>query len=187
MKFRPLTRDEANAVVAAWHRHHKPVRQMMFAIAACVGDGIAGVAIVEWPKAEAFGDGVVREITRVATPNRARCTRPDGACSALATACWRSAREQGVRRMVTYTRADETGTSYRAAGFVPTAIVDGRRWDGVNKPGRWLPGLYEPTTEVVDRVRWEIGPAAAPPLKFTPFCPRCGAYQVGGRCQRCAR
>lgn len=161
MILRPLTLKQVNAVVAAWHRHHKPVRQMMFAIGAFVGEGLAGAAIVEWPKAEAFGTGIVREITRVVTPNRARCTRPDGACSALSRACWRSAAAQGVRRMVTYTRIDEAGASYRAAGFVPTAIIKGRDWDNKNKPGRWLPGLYQPTTETIDRVRWEIGPDAA--------------------------
>lgn len=166
MNLRPLTRDEANAVVSAWHRHHKPVRQMMFAVAACVGQGIAGVAIVEWPKAEAFGTGIVRELTRVATPNRARCTRPSNAVSFLAAACWRSVREQGVRRFVTYTRIDESGASYRAAGFVPTAIVRGRPHDNSNHPGRWLPGLYEPSTEIVDRVRWEIGPDAAPAIRL---------------------
>lgn len=29
-------------------------------------------------------------------------------------------------------------------------------WDGGNKADRWLPGLYVPTTEIVDRVRWEV-------------------------------
>jgi len=62
----------------------------------------------------------------------------------------------GVRRMVSYTRADEHGTCYRAAGWKPVATVDGRGWTTGNKAARWLPGLYEPTTEIVDRMRWEI-------------------------------
>ena len=164
MIMRPLRRDEANAVISAWHRHHKPVRQCIFAVGAFMGVGIVGVAIVEWPKAPALGNGTTYEITRVATPNRARCTRPDGACSALARACWRSCSAIGVRRLVTYTRIDETGASYRAAGFVATARVSGRQWAGVNKPGRWLPGLFEPSTETIDRVRWEIGPDAPPSM-----------------------
>lgn len=157
MTLRPINRDEANAVIAAFHRHHKPIRQMRFAVAA-IDDrgGVRGVAVVEWPKAAALCDGLTFEISRIATPNRARCTRPDSACSMLAAACWRSLRALGARRLVTYTRADESGASYRAAGFVAVARVSGREWDGVNKPGRWLPGLYEPSTEVVDRVRWEI-------------------------------
>jgi len=29
--------------------------------------------------------------------------------------------------------------------------------------------------------------AAKPPEKFTPFCPKCHAYMVGGMCPRCKR
>lgn len=161
MTLRPLTRDEANAVVSAWHRHHKPVLAGLLYVGAFVGNGCAGVAICERPKAQALCNGVTWELTRVATPNRARCTRPDNACSMLARGCWRAAAAVGVRRLVTYTRVDESGASYRAAGFVPVALVKGREWAGINKPGRWLPGLYVPATEVVDRVRWELGPDSA--------------------------
>jgi hypothetical protein len=163
--LRPLNRDEVNAVIEAWHRHHDPIRQMRFAVGAFVGDGLRGVAVVEWPKAAALANGVTFEISRVATPNRARCTRPDGACSALAAACWRSLAALGARRLVTYTRQDESGASYRAAGFVATARVVGREWSGINKPGRWLPGFYDPSTEIIDRIRWEIGPDRAPSVR----------------------
>ena len=67
----------------------------------------------------------------------------------------------GARRCVSYTRADERGTCYRAAGWVATALVDGREHTTGNRALRWLPGLYAPSTEIVDRVRWEIGPDAA--------------------------
>jgi hypothetical protein len=166
--LRPLTRDQANAVVSAWHRHHKPVLAGFLYVGAFVeGGGVAGVAIVERPKAAGLCNGTTWEITRVATPNRARCCAwPDNACSMLTRGCWRAAAALGVRRMVTYTRVDESGASYRAAGFVPVARIKGREWAGVNKPGRWLPGLYEASTEIVDRVRWEIGPDAAPAIRI---------------------
>lgn len=80
---------------------------------------------------------------------------------ARARAAWRCAEAQGVHRLISYTRVDEPGTCYRAAGWVAVALVDGREWDTGNKADRWLPGLYQPTTETVDRVRWEIGPSAA--------------------------
>lgn len=67
----------------------------------------------------------------------------------------------GVRRLVSYTRTDEAGTCYRAAGWVPVALVKGRLDDGGNRALRWLPGLRAPSTETIDRVRWEIGPDAA--------------------------
>lgn len=36
------------------------------------------------------------------------------------------------------------------------ADVKGRAWNTGNKAQRWLPGTSEPTTEIVDRTRWEI-------------------------------
>lgn len=66
----------------------------------------------------------------------------------------------GIRRLISYTRVDEAGTCYRAAGWVAVEIVKGGAWVN-NTSGRWLPGLYVPSTEIVDRVRWEIGPDAA--------------------------
>lgn len=51
-------------------------------------------------------------------------------------------------------------TGIRAAGWRPVARVDGRAHDTGNRRGRWLPGIVEPTTEIVDRVRWEYGPDA---------------------------
>lgn len=68
---------------------------------------------------------------------------------------------RGIRLLVSYTRKDEDGTCYKAAGWVAVAEVEGRRWDSGNKSQRWLPGLYEPTTEIVDRIRWERRPTEA--------------------------
>lgn len=74
---------------------------------------------------------------------------------------WGAARSLGFTRLVSYTRVDEAGTSYKAAGWVAAHRTKGREWGETNKPGRWLPGLFEPTTETVDRIRWELGPNAA--------------------------
>lgn len=43
-------------MIEAWHRHHDPIRQCKFAVGAFVGDGLRGVAVVEWPKAAALGE-----------------------------------------------------------------------------------------------------------------------------------
>ena len=48
--------------------------------------------------------------------------------------------------------------AYLASGYAPVAYCRGRRHDtGKERSQRWLPGLYTPSTEVVDRVRWERG------------------------------
>ena len=100
------------------------------------------------------------EVTRLAVgPDAPHCT-----ASKLLGAAWRTASGMGCRRLVSYTREDEAGTCYRAAGWRATATVKPAEWTHGNQEGRWLPGLYVPSTETVPRVRWEIGPDAAPAL-----------------------
>jgi hypothetical protein len=42
--------------------------------------------------------------------------------------------------------------------------------------------------ELAPRLRVPLAElVAAHGFTWRPFCPRCGAYQVGGRCPRCAR
>lgn len=108
-----------------------------------------GACIVGRPVAPSLDNGTTWEVTRLCTDGH------PNAASKLLGAAWRAARAQGVTRMVSYTRSDESGTSYIAAGWKTTGTVKGRGWDTGNKSQRWLPGLYAPTTEVVDRVRWE--------------------------------
>jgi L-amino acid N-acyltransferase YncA len=153
--LRPITRDEANAVIRRWHRHHKSILNAIVKVGLEVDGELVGCVVVERPRAEALCDAVTFEVSRLCCDG----THPHAA-SKLLGAAWAAARAQGVRRLVSYTRVDEDGTCYRAAGWVATALVDGRKWNTGNKAGRWLPGLYEPSTEIIDRVRWEIGPGA---------------------------
>lgn len=148
--LRPITRDEANRVIMEWHRHHKPVRSHRFAIAGWVLEELVGVVVVGNPSAPALQDGITFEVTRLCTNGHRY------AASRLLGASWRAARAMGVTRLVSYTRADELGTCYRAAGWEPVKTVRGEGWDHGNKADRYLPGLYLPTTEIVDRVRWEV-------------------------------
>jgi len=175
--IRHIDRAAANDAVTRWHRHHKPVRAAYFQAGAYrttdvdPSGELVGVAIVGRPNAPALcTSGTVAEVLRVATPGGPIA---EHAASKLLGACWSAARGLGFRRLVSYTRADEAGTSYRAAGWRRTARVKGREWAGENKPGRWLEldgvSLFEATTETIDRVRWEIGPDAAPALDREAF------------------
>lgn len=165
IELRYVTRDEANSAVRRWHRHHKPVRSHYLASGAFIGGQLVGVVIGGRPNAPALCNGKTIEVTRLAT---------DGAhehvASRLLGAMWRAAAALGFTRAVSYTRVDEPGTCYRAAGWVRTATVKGREWGEANKPGRWLTldgaSLFEPTTETIDRVRWEIGPGRATAIKL---------------------
>ena len=150
IELRPVTRDEANRVVAAWHSHHKPVRSHRFAIGAYVEGECVGVVIVASPVARLLNDGTTFEVVRLCTNGHRN------AASRLLGAAWRAAKAMGVKRMVSYTREDEPGTCYVAAGWSPVAKTKAEGWNHGNKAMRWLPGLYEPTTEIVRRVRWEV-------------------------------
>lgn len=156
IEVRPITRDAANAVIFRWHRHHDPVRVHRAACAAYVLGELLGVAVWGNPKAPALQNGTTSEVVRLCCRGGDR-----NVASRLLGAAWASDRALGVRRMVSYIRADEDGVCYRAAGWVATALVKPEHWNHGNKADRWLPGIYVPATEVVWRVRWEIGPDAA--------------------------
>lgn len=149
----PLTFAAANALVIKWHRHHDPVQGYHFAIGAKLDGEVVGGVIVGRPVAAALDDGHVREVTRMS--NRGG---DDNVGSKLLGAVGRCCDAMGVRLLVSYTRVDEPGTVYRAAGWIPVATVKGKGWTGGNKALRWLPGFYEPSTEIVDRTRWERRP-----------------------------
>ena len=67
MKHLAIPLDEANAFVAAHHRHHKPTVGHKFSIAAVVEGDIVGVAIVGRPVARHFDNGMTLEVNRVCT------------------------------------------------------------------------------------------------------------------------
>lgn len=158
----PCTLKMAKRTVGDWHSHHKPPVGHMWSTGAEVDDEFAGVVIVSMPIAEANRDGFTMEVTRLCC--RGVEERPEFknvASRLLGSAC-ASAENRGVRLMLSYTRVDEPGTCYRAAGWVPCGeIIKARDWTSGNKRTRWLPGFYEPTTERIDRVRWEWRPPQA--------------------------
>ena len=166
----PIGKTAANGAVALWHRHHKPVLQLIWAEGAFVGGALVGVAIVECPRAKALMKAGALEVTRLATDGRT----PHVATRLLGRVA-QDAEGRGCGRLVSYMRADERGTCYRAAGWRPVAVVKGEEWEHGNKQLRWLPGMYEPSTEIVDRVRWEIGRGAMPELDSLRTLGRRGA------------
>ncbi len=143
----PCTVDQANAVVALWHRHHQPTQGGRWALAVADEQGtVRGVAIVGRPVARELQDGWTVEVTRNC------CDGCRNAPSMLYAAAWDVARGLGWRRMVTYLLASESGASLKALreqGWRPVATVKGRSWDC---PGRRRVDKH-PT---VDKVCWEV-------------------------------
>lgn len=112
LTVRPISFRLAAAFVALLHRHNKPPRGCKFCI--CVRDesgAVRGVAMCGRPVARAFDDGATLEINRTCTDG---C---ENANSCLIGASRRVAAAMGYQRVITYTQADESGASMRAAGF----------------------------------------------------------------------
>lgn len=153
----PCSRKEAQRCVELWHSHHDPHVGELWTSRAVVDDVTVAVVVIGRPVSPELDEQGAWEVTRLAV---GPCAPKFTASRCLACA-WTVARAYGCRRLVSYTRVDEEGTCYRAAGWVAVATVKGRPHDTGNRKNRWLPGFYEPSTEVIDRVRWEIGPDAA--------------------------
>lgn len=129
MRTVPLTRDQANALIRAFHRHHKPVVGYRWAVGAEVDGVVVGAAVVGRPVARATEQYRVAEVTRLVTNGH------KNACSFLYAAAARIAKEMGFRRIQTYILDSEPGVSLRAAGWVFEGYTeDSHRW--TNREGR---------------------------------------------------
>lgn len=132
LELTPISLKDANAYVAAHHRHHKPVTGHKFSVG-CMADGVlVGVAIVGRPVSRYLDDGQTLEVNRLCTNGT------KNACSFLYAAAWRAARAMGYRKIITYTLASEDGASLRAAGWRCAGLAGGLRWTGARTPQKDL-------------------------------------------------
>jgi hypothetical protein len=155
LELRPIGVREASDAVKRLHRHLPRVVGGLFGTTVFVGDELVGVAVASKPKARQSRDGFTVEITRVATDGH------PNACSRLYAALCRASAAVGVRRVITFTRPDEPGTSLRAAGFVDDGLTREESWDRPKRPRdggpsqvrRWVKLLNEPRRGRVIRRR----------------------------------
>lgn len=128
LSLRPIGTREASDVVKRLHRHLPRVVGGLFAVACYDGDELVGVGVASVPKAPASRDGFTVEISRVATDGHRN------ACSKIYGALGRACKAIGVRRIVTFTRMDEPGTSLLASGFRFIHVTREQSWDRPKKP-----------------------------------------------------
>lgn len=121
MDIRPITFRAACAFILALHRHNKPPRGHKFSVALWNEDALVGVAMAGRPVARHFDDGITLEINRTCTDGTSNAN------SMLYGACRRAAWAMGYRRCITYTQADETGASIKAAGFIRVKQLEARK------------------------------------------------------------
>lgn len=127
----PLTLAQANALIAALHRHHKPVVGHRFTIGAENGEGqVVGAAVVGRPVAHKTEQYRIAEVTRLVTDG----TR--NACSLLYGATARAAEAMGYDRIQTFILEGERGTSLKAAGWTFDGWTEGGDWNRPSRGGR---------------------------------------------------
>lgn len=150
MRVAPIPIKTAAAFCAAHHRHLPATTHRLWAVGLWDGAALAGVAIVGLPVARMLcsatgGPVEALEVVRLAvlegTPN---------GCSALYGACARAARAMGASALLTYTRADEPGTSLRAAGWrQDEGLFGGGEADRPSRPRK-----ARESGETIRRHRW---------------------------------
>lgn len=101
------------------------------------GGRTRGAAIVGRPLARRLDDGLTCEVLRVATDGA------KNACSKLYGACARVAREMGYERILTYTLAEEPGTSLVGAGWTRDGETPGRSWSVPSRPRPTQEAMFE--------------------------------------------
>ena len=119
----PVTLAQANAFIAANHRHHKPVQGHRFSVAAGNETGIVGIATVGRPVARGCNPYLTAEVTRLCT------TGAKNACSFLYAVCSRICKEMGFTKIQTYILEAEPGITLKAAGWKYEESTAGGDWN----------------------------------------------------------
>lgn len=116
------------------------------------------------PVARHYDDGLTLEVNRTCTDG----TR--NANSKLYGAVWQAAKAMGYQRAITYTQADETGASLRAAGWVKVKELAARASWAESSVA--LKNKRDPVGNGgVARVLWEIRSAQSTPQPADPSAP----------------
>lgn len=128
LQLQPISFSEACEFVRQHHRHHIPPQGHKYSVAVADEEKVVGVIIVGRPVARHLDNGWTLEVTRCCTDGT------KNAASKLYAAAWRAARAMGYRRIVTYTLAEEPGTTLRAAGWRSLYQTQGGSWNCEARP-----------------------------------------------------
>lgn len=127
----PISLKDANKFVHENHRHHGTVVGYKFALSIEENGKVKGVAICSRPVSRKLDDGLTLEVSRLCVVDF-----PNG-CSMLYSACARTAKEMGYKKIITYILQSETGTSLKASGWICEAEnIGGTSWNSSGKMQR---------------------------------------------------
>ena len=180
LQVRPITFKAACAFVRTQHAHCGSPVTARFSLSVWNGATLIGVAMTGNPVARAFmGRGIV-EVNRLCVRRDVPAALRWNAASLLYGRAAREAERRGAQRIITYTRADETGVSLHAAGWVQEASIRGRAWHSTRRS-------RSNTNALIDKVRWSrtLRPRASlsgntrPPHAPAPDLMRIAGPEVG--------
>lgn len=138
---------KAKAFVLEHHRHCNPPAGWRFGAGIRNGAEIIGVVMVGRPVARMLDPKGVLEVNRLCLSTNIAEGLAWNACSMAYGWAAREARRRSYPKIVTYTRADEPGTSLIAAGWVVESRTKGRHW---SSPSR----VREKKGVAIDKLRW---------------------------------
>ena len=124
LEIKPCDFSTAKQFVQINHRHNKPPAGHKFSIACYDGDKLCGVCMVGRPVSRYLDDGETLEINRCCTDGT------KNACTMLYGAAIRAAKALGYKRIFTYTRQSEPGTSLKASNWIYDGEAGGTHWTG---------------------------------------------------------
>lgn len=113
---------DAGAFVNLYHRHLAGPVGHLFSLGCLVQGVMVGAAVVGRPVARRLDDGRTVEITRLASSGM------PNVCSRLLGAVRREAGRRGYTSVLTYTLAEESGSSLKAAGYTCDGPAGGGKW-----------------------------------------------------------
>lgn len=147
LTINPISLRQAKAFVKLHHAHNPAPAGWRFGASIDNGGERLGVIMIGRPVARMIDHTRIVEVNRL-------CVRRDlgpelvwNACSMAYGWAARQARALAFDKIITYTRADEDGTSLRAAGWQVDGHTKGRHWDTPSRP-------RQRSAAPIDKVRW---------------------------------
>ena len=147
LRIEQVSAARARRFIADHHAHCAAPVAWRFHVAVFNGRTMIGVAVVGNPVARALSGRDILEVNRLCVRRDTPSALRWNAASMLYGWCAREAERRGWQKVITYTRADEPGTSLIAAGWIREGRVRGRGWHSTvrhrSNRNSWI-----------DKVRW---------------------------------
>ena len=149
-KLIPITLAKAKEFIDEFHRHNVAPQGWKFGIGLERDSTLVGVVVVSRPVARALDDGFTAEVTR-------SCVKLDNpnANSMLYGAAKRACKAMGYTKLITYTQHEESGSSLKAIGMLPVAVLE-PRGDWSDSSVSRVRTKPKKITANVKRIRWEL-------------------------------